>query len=256
MDIVVPIKFVPDLVEELEIDEGTGQLDRTFLRLVPNELDDHALEEALLLKEKHGGTITVVAIDSGDVDETLFTAVAKGADKVIKITGEGYEEGLSSHACVELLAKALGDLSYDVILTGTQAVDDVDGSVGGLLAAKLDLPYVGYVTKAVSEGGKLVVTKEYPGGLLAEVETDLPAVVGIQAAEQAPRYVVTSLVMDAMNNATIDETEGGEATATGAAEITAMRAPEKGEAAEMIAGDAGAVAEKLVQIMKEKGILS
>ena len=101
-----------------------------------------------------------------------------------------------------------------------------------------------------------MVTKEYPGGLLAELETDLPAVVGIQAAEQAPRYVVTSLVMDAMNNATIDETEGGEPAAAGAAEITGMRAPEKGEAAEMIDGDAGAVADKLVQIMKEKGILS
>lgn len=256
MDIVVPIKFVPDLVEELEIDEDTNRLDRTFLRLVPNELDEHALEEAVLLKERHGGTITVVTLDSGDVEETLFTAVAKGADRVIKIAGDGYEEGLTSHATADLLAEAIRDVPYNLILTGTQAVDDIDGSVGPLLAAKLGLPYIGYVTKIVPEGEKVVATKEYPGGLLADLEADLPALIGIQAAEQPPRYVITSLVMDAMKSATIDETEGGEGGAEGAAEITGMRIPETGEAAEMIEGDAGSVAEKLVEIMKEKGILS
>ncbi len=256
MDIVVPIKFVPDLVEELEIDEDTNLLDRTFLRLVPNELDEHALEEAILLKERHGGTITVVTLDSGDVDETLFTAVAKGADRVIKIAGDGYEEGLTNRATADLLAEAIRDVPYNLILTGTQAVDDIDGSVGPLLAAKLGLPYIGYVTKIVSEGEKVVATKEYPGGLLADLEADLPALIGIQSAEQPPRYVITSLVMDAMKSAVIDEMEGGEGGAEGAAEITGMRIPETGEAAEMIEGDAGSVAEKLVEIMKEKGILS
>ena len=71
MDIVVLIKFVPDLVEDLEIDAGTGLLDRTFLRLMPSELDDHALEEALLLTERHGGAVTVVTLDTGDVDEAI-----------------------------------------------------------------------------------------------------------------------------------------------------------------------------------------
>jgi electron transfer flavoprotein beta subunit len=255
MDIVVPIKFVPDLVEELEIDSGTGKLDRTFIRLVPNELDDHALEQALILKERHGGTITVITLDTGDVDETLFTAVAKGADRVIKITGEGYADGVTSHACADLFAAAIKDLSYHAVLTGTQAVDDLDGSVGALLAAKLGVPYIGYVTKVVEDGGKAVATKEYPGGLLAEIEVDLPAVLGIQAAEKPPRYVVTSLVMDAMKKAKIDEAEGAEASAEGAAEVTGMRTPEAGKGAEMIEGDAAAVAAKLVQLMKERSIL-
>jgi electron transfer flavoprotein beta subunit len=61
MDIVVPIKFVPDLVEELEIDASGVALDRRFMRLIPSEQDDHALEQALLLKERYGGTVTVVA---------------------------------------------------------------------------------------------------------------------------------------------------------------------------------------------------
>jgi electron transfer flavoprotein beta subunit len=256
MDIVVPIKFVPDLVEDLEIDSSTGKLDRTFLRLVPNELDDHALEQALILKERSGGSITAITIDTGDVDETLFTAVAKGVDRVVKITGEGYADGISSHAAAELFASAIKDLSYGLVLTGTQAVDDLDGSAGALLAAKLGVPYVGYVTKVVEAGGKALATKEYPGGLLAEIEVDLPAVVGIQAAEKPPRYVVTSLVMDAMKKAKIDEADGGAASPEGAAEIVAMRPPERGKGAEMIDGDAASVADKLVKIMKEKGILS
>ena len=63
MQIVVLMKHVPDLVEELEIDEDTGRLDPTFLRLVPNEMDEHALEQAVLLKERHGGSITVLTLE-------------------------------------------------------------------------------------------------------------------------------------------------------------------------------------------------
>ena len=106
MDIVVPIKFVPDLVEEMEIGESGKALDRTFMRLIPSEQDDHALEQALLLKERHGGTVTAVALDTGDVDETLFTAIAKGADRVIKILGVGFDKGISNHAASSVLQES------------------------------------------------------------------------------------------------------------------------------------------------------
>ena len=94
MNVVVPIKFVPDLVEEIEIDPDGVALDRTFMSLIPNEQDEHALEQAYLLKERSGGSITVITLDTGDVDEALFTAVANGADSVIKIWGEEFEEGV------------------------------------------------------------------------------------------------------------------------------------------------------------------
>jgi electron transfer flavoprotein beta subunit len=126
MDIVVLIKFVPDLVEDLEIDSATGLLDRSFLRTMPNELDDHALEEALLLKERHGGSVTVLTLDSGDVDETLFTALAKGADQAIKIVGDGFDQGVPNQRLAGVFQGALAQLRYDLILTGTQAVDDLD----------------------------------------------------------------------------------------------------------------------------------
>jgi electron transfer flavoprotein beta subunit len=249
------MKFVPDPVEELEIDEDSHLLDRTFLRLIPNELDEHALEQALLLKERHGGTVTVITPDAGDVDDTLFTAKAKGADRLIKVTGEGFEDGLTNHAIASILQKEIEGLSYDLILAGTQAVDDLDGFVGALLAARLGIPYVGYVVTVTPEGGSLVVGKEYPGGLVGQVSVTPPAVIGIQAAEQPPRYVVTSLVMEAMKTASIDEAEAGEADNTGVAPVAAMAVPEAGKRAEMIEGDATQVADSLFQMLSERGII-
>jgi electron transfer flavoprotein beta subunit len=256
MDIVVPIKFVPDLVEELDIDASGVALDRRFMRLIPSEQDEHALEQALLLKERYGGTVTVLALDTGDVDETLFTAVAKGADRVIKIVGEGFADGINNHAASSVLQAATKGLTFDLILTGTQATDDLDGSIGSLLAARLGLPFVGYVIGVAQEGSRIVARKEYSGGLVAEMEVAPPAVLGISAAENAPRYVVTSLVMEAMKKATIEEVEAGAADTSGAAEVARMYLPEPAQRAEMIPGNADQVADKLVALLQERGLLA
>jgi len=256
MDIVVLIKFVPDLVEDLEIDAATGLLDRSFLRLMPNELDEHALEQAIILKERHGGRVTVLALDTGDVDEALYTAVAKGADRVIKITGDGFDRGLGNRRIAAILRRAVGDVRFDLILTGTQAVDDLDGFVGALLAADLGLPYVGYVTQVVAADGRVVARKEYPGGLNAEIEVNGPAVLGIQAAERAPRYVVTSKVMEAMKSAKIEELAVDEVSVENELAVSSMALPESGTHAEMIEGNVQQVAQKLAVLLKERGVLA
>jgi len=256
MDIVVLIKFVPDLVEDLEIDAATGLLDRSFLRLMPNELDEHALEQAIILKERHGGRVTVLALDTGDVDEALYTAVAKGADRVIKITGDGFDRGLGNRRIAAIFRRAVGDVRFDLILTGTQAVDDLDGFVGALLAADLGLPYVGYVTQVVAADGRVVARKEYPGGLNAEIEVNGPAVLGIQAAERAPRYVVTSKVMEAMKSAKIEELAVDEVSVENELAVSSMALPESGTHAEMIEGNVQQVAQKLAVLLKERGVLA
>jgi electron transfer flavoprotein beta subunit len=255
MDILVPIKLVPDLVEELEIAANGVALDRRFMRLIPSEQDDHALEEALLLKERHGGSVTVITLDTGDTDETLYTAIAKGADRAIKVTGESFDEGVTNHAASSVLQAAAKDLTFDLILTGAQATDDLDGSTGPLLAARLGLPFVGYVLAVSQEDGGIVVRKEYPGGLVAEMAVDLPAVLGISAAEKPPRYVVTSKVMEAMKSATIEEVAAGDADAKGAAELARMYLPESGERAEMIEGGVDQVADALVALFGKRGLL-
>ncbi len=85
MNLYVLLKMVPDTVEELNVSADGKSLDSEFLRFKLNDPDEHALEQALILKEKHGGKVTVVSLDAPEVDDVLFTALAKGADRAVKI---------------------------------------------------------------------------------------------------------------------------------------------------------------------------
>jgi electron transfer flavoprotein beta subunit len=117
------------------------------------------------------------------------------------------------------------------------------------------MPYVGYVSGVKVNEGKSTVRKEYPGGLIAEMEVTLPAVLGIQAAEEPPRYVAISKVRQAMKTATIDEIESAEFDLSGGPVINRMLKAEVGERATMIEGDEEKVAAHLVEIFKEIGVL-
>jgi len=254
MNIIVPIKLVPDLVEELTIDESGAALDTTWLRLIINEFDDHAIEQAILLKERGEGQVTIVAPDSEGVDDVLFTAAAKGADRLIKLSGE-FGSGVNNHALARALAAVIKELQPDLVLTGVQAHNDLDGSVGPLLAEYLGMPYVGYVAGVTVSGGKAIARKEYPGGLIAEMEVTLPAVLGVQAAEQPPRYVAVSKVRQAMKTATIEEQEAAGLDPSGGPSVGRMFQPEVAERATMIEGDVDEVATRLIEIFKEVGVL-
>jgi electron transfer flavoprotein beta subunit len=253
MNIIVLIKMVPDLVEELSIDPSGAALDTAWMRLILNEFDDHAIEQAILLKERVSGQVTIIAPDAPDVDDALFTAAAKGADRLIKLTGEA--ESLNSHAIARAMAATIKAEIPDLILTGVQAHDDLDGQVGPLLAELLSMPYVGYVSGVKVENKMATVTKEYPGGLLAEFMVELPAVLGIQASDEPPRYVAFTKVRQAMQTAQIEELDIGELDMSGSLDVTRMFQPEVGERAEMLAGDAGEVATRLIEIMQEHDVL-
>ena len=253
MDIAVFVKMVPDLVEELAIDETGAALDAASLRLIVNELDNHAVEQAILLKESAGGQVSVIAPDLEGADDVLFTAAAKGADRLIKLAGElGRAD---NHALCNAIAAVLKDLKPQLVLTGTQANNDLDGSVGPRLAAQLGMAYVGYVSGVVPAGGGVVVRKEYAGGVVAQVAVQLPAVLGIQAAEKPPRYVPISKVRQMSKTAAIQEQPAGDLDAGVGAAVQRMYKPETGVRAEMIEGEADEVADRLIAIFKEQGVL-
>ncbi len=254
MNIVVPVKLVPDLVEELEIDESGAALDTAWLRLILNEFDDHAIEQAILLKERSEGQVTVVAPNVEGVDDVLYTAAAKGADRLFKLTGD-FEKGVNNHALARALAAVIRELQPDLVVTGVQAHNDLDGPVGPLLAGYLGMPYVGYVAGVATGDGKIAARKEYPGGLIAEMEVTLPAVLGIQAAEKPPRYVAVSKVRQAMKTATIEEREMSHWDPSGGPTVDRMFQPKSGERATMLDGSMDEVATRLVAIFKEVGVL-
>ncbi len=254
MKIAVPIKFVPDLVEELNIDSSGAALDTSWLRLIINEFDDHAIEQAILVKERSGAEVTVICAEGDGVDDILFAAAAKGADRIVKLTGD-FASGFNSHAAARALANLFKELQPDLILTGVQAHNDLDGSVGALLAEYLGMPYVGYVAGATSASGSVVIRKEYPGGIIAEMNVKLPAVLGIQAAEQPPRYVAYSKINQVSKTVKIEERAVSELDPNGGATVSRMFKPEPAQRAEIIEGSPEEVADRMIGIFKELGVM-
>ncbi len=255
MEILVPVKMIPDLAEELEIDASGKALDRSMLKLRLNEFDEHALEEALLLKEKHGGKVTVLALDAPDVDEALFTGMAKGADRIVKITGVP-EDGLSSHEAARIFADVVKSMPYDLVLTGVQSAEDRDGQLGPLLASALGIPNVSVVSAVEpADGNAVVVKQEYAGGVMAEMEVDLPALIGVQAAQQSPRYAPVSKVRQLMKSAKIEEIASPAVEPGAGSEVTRLFKPEAAGHAEMIEGSPEEIADKLYTLFGEKGFV-
>jgi len=261
MKIVVLLKMVPDVVEELELAADGKTLDTEFLRMIANELDVHALEEALLLKERYSGTVSVVARDAPEVDDALFTALAKGADQAFKITDGSATLGTRAGAyrLAETLSSVPGLLPADLILTGAQAIDDLDGLTAPLIAHQLHLPQLGIVTKvSVDTAASLAtVVREFPAGFRGEYEVTLPAVLGIQAAEKPPRYVPVAKVQAAMKSRTIQSVPALTAPDGGVAllQVQEMTKPEVTEHAQMLEGTPEEIANQLCEIMAARGLV-
>lgn len=254
MNIIVPVKLVPDLVEELSIDSSGVALDTAWLRMIVNEFDDHAIEQAIILKEKTGAHVTIISVNVEGIDDLLFTASAKGADRLIKLTGD-VESGVNNHALARGLAAYIKELKPDLILTGVQAHNDLDGSLGPQLAEYLGMPYIGYISGVKADGEKVNVRKEYPGGLIGEMQASLPVLLGIQASEQPPRYVAISKVRQMMKTVSIEEVDLSALDSKGAPVVNRMFQPEATERATMLSENADEAANQLINIFKELGTL-
>lgn len=254
MRIVVPVKQVPDLVEELELTSDGTDIDREFLKFVVNEFDDYALEEALLVKEATDATeVVVVGLDDPDVDQTLYTALAKGADRAVKLTGTG-DGWVDSHTRAAVLAAWLGGESYDLVLAGVQAADDLDGQLAALLGAGLGVPHVAVAIGVEAKEGTARVRQEFSGGTSADLDVRLPAVVGVQASRQPPRYVPISRIRQAQQSGTIEEAAAPDTEAAAGLTVRRLTPPEQTGHAEMLTGSADEVADRVLELLRGKGL--
>jgi len=255
MKIAVVMRQVPDLIEPLEIAGEGNALDFDEASFIVNETDDHALEQALLLKESGGGEVCVVALDFGEVDNTLYAAAAKGADRIIKIPLD-QDQPPSPRQAAAMYAQVIQPLDADLVLTGTYAHDELESSLAPLLAARLQRPFVG-VVRGVKPGaaGAVEVFKEFPGAVMARMQLKLPAVLGVLAAEQPPRYVPVSRIRAAMKSAEFEEQEVPLPELPAGVTVERMYHPEAGERAQMLEGSEEEVAAKIVDILVEKGLI-
>ncbi|MHA6642808.1 electron transfer flavoprotein subunit beta/FixA family protein [Mesorhizobium sp. A623] len=253
MHIAVILRIVPDLAEELEIAENGTEIDREWVGLKLNEFDDHALEEAVLIKEQAGARVTAIAMAGDGAERQLQTAIARGADDAILVQHD-LEGVVGSRTVAHLLVSVLKNLGADVVMTGVQTPEDVFGQLAPFVAGALGWPTLNAVNGISLAEGTMTVNQEYSGGHSARFAVTPPVVLGIQTASKPPRYVSGSKLRQAAS-ATIETVTSAVPDGFDAQSVSRLSVPERGTRAQMIDGKAEQVAEKLVDLLAERGLV-
>ena len=254
MNIAVAVRLMPKAGEELELDPGGTDIDREYVDMTICDFDDQALEEAVLIKEATGATVTAVGLKADGIDEALRVAYARGADRVV-IVDAGELDPYDSRTAALAFADALRQLGPDLVLVGVQTPYDLFGQTAPVLAVALGWPQASVVVGVTVEDATARVQQEYAGGRLSVLGLQLPAVVGVQSASQPPRYVSMARLRSAMTEASAETLAVDVAARAEAPELIALARPEPQSHATMLEGDAERVAEQIVSVLRERGAL-
>lgn len=258
MNIIVCIKRTPDTTEaEIKIDPTGKDIIKDRLVFDINEADNYALEEAILLKEKLGGQVTVITFGDQLAEDTLRMALAKGADNAIRIDSGAIQGLPGPYITAKAIADVIKEQPFDVIFTGCIATDDGYSQVGPTIAELLNIPHATLVNKIeikVEQGFSLAkISRELEGGLNEVLEIKLPALFATQTGINKPRYA--SLLA-------IRRAAGKEIKIVSPKEIEKPRCsidklyiPPITKKAEIIEGTLEEIANKFVSIIKEKGFI-
>ncbi len=262
MDIIVCVKRVPETTEaEVVVDETGRAIKEEGLVFDINEADNYALEEALLLKEKFGGSVSVLSLGGEEADETLRSCLAKGADSAIRLTDDSFKRS-DGNTTAKILSKAIRGLHFDLIMTGIQADDDAWGQVGVQLAELLEVPHAALVTNLEVEATSARVHRELEGGLEEVLEVKLPAVFTIQTGINEPRYAslrgmkrareqeIKVLNLEGIGLTADEVGEAGSKT-----KLEKLSIPVVESKAEILEGTPEETSGRLAEILKEKGAL-
>jgi electron transfer flavoprotein beta subunit len=260
VEILVCVKRVPDTSEnEIALNAGGDDIERDELVYSINEWDNYAVEEALQIVARVGGSVTVATVGTEEDEEVLRREMAMGATHGVLLADPAFE-GSDARGTAAILAAFVRSRRFDLILTGVQA-EEGGAQVGGMLAAMLDYPYASLVNAIeVLDGGRLKVGREIEGGNREVSEIDLPCVLSIQTGINEPRYVGMRGIRQVASVPipTIGAADLGLAPATvGAAGAKVARTdyfvPPLGKGAEMLEGSRDEIVEKLVGLMAAKG---
>jgi len=257
MNIVVCVKRVPQIQDvDLEIDKSKRDIRKDNLVYFINEWDNYAIEEAVRLKEKLGGTVTAITVGDEDDEEVLRRCLAIGADKAVRIDPGSLVP--DAYVTSRILSEIIKGLEYDLILTGVQA-DDVNNSmVGIMLAEHLSIAHSAVVTGIEPSGNEATIRIELEDGIDEIAKISLPALLTIQTGINEPRYVSIMGIRKAskkeLNIKKLEELNLSQDDLMQRTIIEEVYFPPDTEGAEMIEGDPAMIAERIIEIIKEKGV--
>ena len=256
MKIAVCIKQVPTREWQPRLNDARTWIRDQDVSFEMNEPDAYALEEALRLKEKHGGEVVVCSAGPARVGQVIREALARGADRAIHVDDEGLASA-DAFVTSGALANAMKDEGFDLVLTGLQSDDQGFAQVGVIMAEKLGLPHATIIMEVQADpspgsgqGATLRVKRELEGGWFQWVAMPLPAVLTIQSGINQLRYATLKGIMAAKKK------EIRKAAAPpGAAskqKIVSLYVPEKGKKTQIIGGSPAEAAKELVRRLREE----
>jgi electron transfer flavoprotein beta subunit len=262
LDVIVCVKHVPETAEaELKIDATGKAIEKAGLVFDINEWDDYALEEAVRMKEKQGGTVTAITVGGEDSDSTLRKCLARGADRAVRLTDSKFT-GSDSYATAKILHSAIKTMHFDIILCGVQSGDGGYAMVGPVLAEMLNVPHATMVKKIELGAGSARVDRELEGGLEEQVEVRLPALFAVQTGINEPRYVSIMGIRKAMQKeiklmalADVGLAENDVGIAGSWIRLEKLYIPPAEKQAEFLRGSPDEIAARVTEILKSRGLL-
>lgn len=252
MKIGVCVKQVPAKDAPLSIAEGGAWIRESDISFETNEPDSYALEEALRLKEKHGGEVVAISMGPERAKQTIKEALAKGADRGIHLADANFFK-LDPLAAARSLAAAIEKENFDLVLTGLQSDDQGFGQTGVLLAELLGRPHATLIMAIEAAENKLKVKRELESGWFQWVELPLPAVLTIQSGINKPRYASLKGIMAAKKKeiATMDRASLGIPDIP-AQHVERIYVPQKVKKTEFLTGPPKEAAAKLLEKLRHE----
>jgi electron transfer flavoprotein beta subunit len=250
MKIVVAVKQIATLGDEVEFTDDERDVDPDFLDFALNDWDSFATEEALQIRERTGeGEVVIVSAGDEDTEDAIRRCLAMGADRGIRVWSDELA-GADPITVARALAGVIRAEAPDLVFAGVQSADSVQAATGIALAELLGLPSVAVVTKIELGNGNASVDRELEGGLVDVTEVDTPALLTIQSGINEPRYAT----LRAIKQAEQQEIELVEAEDLGepAYRVRRMYVPPKGEGAEMLDGSPEDVAKGIADLIRER----
>jgi len=260
MNIVVCVKQVPDTWSEKKLDPSDSTLDRGATDPVMNEMDEYAVEEALQIKEAHGGEVTILCMGPDAATETVRKALSMGADAAVHVIDGGLH-GSDAVATSLALATAIGRGSYDLVLLGSESSDSRMSVVPAMLAERLGRPQLTFAKEVTVDGTSVRIKRMTDDGYQA-VEASLPAVVSVVEKINEPRYPSFKGIMAAKKKPVetlslvdlgLDAGDVGLGGAWSAVESFESAPPR--QAGTIVADEGGDGADKLVEFLASKKFL-
>jgi electron transfer flavoprotein beta subunit len=250
MKIAVCIKQVPTREWQPRLNDTKTWIREQDASYEMNEPDAYALEEALRLKEKHGGEVVVCSAGPARVAQVIREALARGADRAIHVEDDGLASA-DAFVVAAALADAMKDERFDVVLTGLQSDDQGFAQTGVIVAERLGLPHATIIMEVQVEGSALRVKRELEGGWFQWVAMPLPAVLTIQSGINQLRYATLKGIMAAKKKEIRKATPSPATAAALRQKIVRLYVPEKGKKTHMIAGSPAEAAKELVKRLRE-----